>query len=164
MDAKFLYDELDEKWDERGYCKETDSDLETEFNILFDDKNQNRKYVVRGTIELWTGTYNHSNNRVYTSLKDAIIDSQYGFGICYTRVFEGEHGKLFFETIHHDGTNQQEILELSDIGVKLHDKGWSAGRLVSRKDATRNVRLVKRIKESHMKTETACTSCEVNNH
>lgn len=143
-----LYDEFDEKWDEKGYCSETDCDMETEFNILFNDKDQNRKYVVKGTIELWTGTYNHSNNRVYNSLKDAIIDSQYGFGISYTRVFEEKHGRLLFETIHHDGTNRQEILELTSIGAELHKKGWSAVRLVSRRDATRNVRLVKRFKET----------------
>ena len=145
---KMIYDELDERWDENGYDKENDTDLETEFTALFDDKKQGNKYIVRGYHRLWTGTYEVVNPRIYDSIKDAIIDSQDGFGICYTQVYEEKYGKLYFNTIHHDGTNRQEILQVSKNGMKLnHDKFNIIGRLLKRRDATKNVCLIKRLQK-----------------
>lgn len=141
-----IYDELDERWDENGYDKENDIDLETEFTILFDDKKQGNKYIVRGYQKLWTGTYHGHNPRIYDSIKDAIIDSQDGFGICYTQVFEEKYGKLYFNTIHHDGTNRQEILQLTKEGEKLrHNRFDIVERLLKRHNTTRNVCLTKRL-------------------
>ena len=143
-----IYDELDERWDENGYDGENDIDLETEFTILFDDKGKGNKYIVRGYHKLWDGTYKGYSPKIYESIKDAIIDSQDGFGTCYTQVYEEKYGKLYFNTIHHDGTNRQEILQVSKQGMKLNLNRFNiVGRLLERENTTKNVCLTKRLKE-----------------
>ena len=143
-----IYDELDERWDENGYDKENNINLETEFLTLFDDKEKGNKYIVKGYHHLWDGTHKGHNPRIYDSIKDAIIDSQEGFGICYTQVYEEKYGKLYFNTIHHDGTNRQEILQISKQGLRVNLNRFNiVGRLLERKGATKNVCLTRRFKK-----------------
>lgn len=146
MTRQMIYDEYDDKWSEIGLCKETGVDMETEFQILFNDKEEGRRYIVSGTHQLWHGTHSGYNRKVYSSLSDAIIDSQEGFTPCWTQVYEGKYGKLFFNTCHHDGTNRQEIKELTELGKELNSKGYGVKKLLQRRGATRNVHLIKRLK------------------
>lgn len=137
-----IFDELDDRWDESGYDEENDIDINTEFDLLFDDEEEKNHYIVTGTHQLWTGTYAGPSPKVYNSIKDAIIDSEDGFGICYTQVFEEKYGKLTFNTIHHDGTNRLEIKQLTRYGEELYfDKDYSVEELLNRQKTTKNVRL-----------------------
>lgn len=140
-----IFDELDDRWNEEGYDPENDIDINTEFDLLFNDEDEGNNYIVTGTHQLWHGTYEGHSPRVYNSIKDAIIDSEDGFGICYTQVFEGNYGKLTFNTIHHDGTNHLEIKQLTGLGEQLYfEKDYEVGSLLKRKGATKNIRFLKR--------------------
>ena len=140
-----IFDELDDRWNEEGYDPENDIDINTEFEILFNDEDEGNHYIISGSHQLWHGTYEGHSPKVYNSIKDAITDSEDGFGICYTQIFEGNYGKLTFNTIHHDGTNRLEIKQLTRLGEQLYlEKDYRVGSLLKRKGATKNIRLSKR--------------------
>lgn len=141
-----LFDELDERWDENGYDKTEGVNIWDEFDELFDDSEEKNQYVVLGYHQLWNGTFKGNSTKAYNSIKDAILESQQGFGICYTQVYEGENGKLCFNTIHHDGTNRQEILQLTSLGKEMyHDKFYVVDKILENGDATKDVGLAKRL-------------------
>lgn len=140
-----IFNELDEKWNENGYDEEYDIDINTEFDILFNDTDRKNKYIVIGTFGLWTGKVTGHSPRTYDSIKEAIIDAEDGFGICYTQVYEEAYGKLCFKTIHHDGTNYQEIRQLTKYGEELcFDKDYSIEHILKLKGTTKNVKYTTR--------------------
>ncbi len=141
-----LFDELDERWDENGYDKTEGVNIWDEFDELFDDSEEKNQYVVLGYHQLWDGTYKGNSTKAYKSIRDAIVESQEGFGICYTQVYEEENGKLVFKTIHHDGNNRQEILQLTPLGEEMyHDKFYAIGNILKEDGATKDVGLAKRL-------------------
>lgn len=131
-------------FDDKDY---EDNELMAEdFNDLFDNEHENKKYVVSGYLDLWDGIHYGHMPKVYCSLKDAIIGCEDGFGICNSEVIEEKYGKLYVITHHHDsnrGGNRQEIRELSKLGESMYDYGHSVENILNRKGATKNVKFCK---------------------
>ena len=143
----FLDDDEIEAYEEE-FEQEYDPYLEMEidFDAMFNNKYANKKFVVVGYHDLWDGTYYGNSPRAYDSIKEAIIESERGFGDCHTDVYEENYGKLMICTHHHDsyGGNVQEIRELTKYGEELYNKGYSVERLLKMKKTTRNVKFLGR--------------------
>lgn len=132
MVCKVIFDEL-----------ELDSELvEDEFDDLFDNEFEGKKYIVKGSIGLWDGVRYGYYPRVAESLKEAILFASDGFGLTYTRVVEESYGRLFVEVSHHDGRNRLEVRELTVSGLDVLDRLGVDG-VVNRHGATRNVHYLK---------------------
>lgn len=152
---KILFDELsfilndDEKEqfeEENGYNYDWVEESCIEFDSLFDNEHENKRYVVTGYLDLWDGIHKGHLTRVYYSLKEAIINCEVGFGCCRSEVVEEKYGRLYVITHHHDsirGGNKMEIKELSKLGEILYDCDYPVEDILNRKGATRNVKYSK---------------------
>lgn len=137
---KIIYNELDYEDVLEG---------EDTFHHLFDDPDQDKQYVVQGTLGLWDGKHYVYSNRVHSNLKDTI----YSLGGGYIKVYEEKYGRLYVDICHHDGVNVFEIKELSSLGQRLLENGYNKN-IFNRKGATRNVNFIKSsggdINENHL--------------
>lgn len=141
-----IYDELDEQWNIDGYKENEYGELwylDDEFDSLFNNKASKQKYIVNGTLDLWDGNVDVESVKAYDSIKEA-IQSTMDSGICYLQVYEAKYGKLYVDVIHHDGRNHFEIRELTKIGNQLLNQYNYNGNIHKRKDATRNVKFLRR--------------------
>ena len=116
MTGHILFDELDERWDENGYCEEDDIDMNTEFELLFNDKEDGNQYIVYGIHGLWDGPEEIHYPNIYASLHEAIADTTEGFGVCYLLIYELDDGELKANVTHHDGVNHMTIKKLTEKG------------------------------------------------
>lgn len=133
-------------FDEADYESGDSEILDEEFNELFNNRHENKKYVVSGYLDLWDGIHKGHMPHVYSSLKEAIVNCEDGFGICTSEIVEGKYGRLYVITHHHDsvrGGNKLEIRELSKMGETMYDCGHSVESILNRKGATRNVKFCK---------------------
>lgn len=129
---KMLYDELDERFD--------DDDISI-FNNWFDKQ----QYVVCGTAQTWLGRGSGYMPYVYDSVAEAIGRTADDWGICYVKIYEEKYGKLCFDISHHDGYNEFEIREITDLGKEILNNTFNdVGSIINRKGATRNVKWCKR--------------------
>lgn len=114
MSEKVFYDTLDEEFD---YVDESD------IRAWFDNKKANRQYVVFGKNERWDIKGEMASgyfDEVFYSLHDAIIKTIEDCGICYTKIYEKDYGRLYVDVIHHDGRNSYEIRELTHRGYDMY--------------------------------------------
>lgn len=131
---KIIYDELD--------FEDYDQDMII-FDELFDNRDENKSYILTGDIGLWDGVRKNVHHpSVFTSLKSAILTANDGFD-GYITVSEGKYGKLFVNISHHDGYNTLEIRELTKIGEEMHNNYKEVGSILRNKKATRNVKYLK---------------------
>lgn len=130
-----LFDELSEI---------DNSFLEDEFDELFDNQYEGKKYIVSGVIQLWDGKSEGHHPKIFDSIKDALLGCKEGFGICYLKVVEENYGKMSVEVSHHDGTNYLVVRELTSKGEEFIGKvGVDVGDLLNCRGATRNVKFLK---------------------
>jgi len=114
--------------------------LEEQLTNLFNNKQDDKQYVITGILGLWDGKYKCYSEKVFTSLKDAIDECRQGVDDII--IYEEKYGKLFVDGLHHDGRNTYEIKELSKKGIKMKENGYNRD-ITEVKGATKNVRFVK---------------------
>lgn len=134
MTNKLIFDELNfENYEE----------IEMELEDLFNNEWECKYYIVTGDIGLWDGVRKdvHLPN-AYDSILSAISASNRGFD-GYIKISEGSYGKLLLQINHHDGTNNLEIKELSNLGIEMYNNGKSVRQILNRKGTTKNIRFIK---------------------
>lgn len=119
--------------------------LENEIDFLFNNECANQKYIVCGTIGLWDGIRRGYSPYIANSIKEAIYNGIDGFSMCYITIYEGNHGRLYLDVCHHDGSNHLEIREITKKGEKILNNNFNdVGSIVNSKGATRNVKYFKK--------------------
>lgn len=114
------------------------------FDELFDNRYDNKSYILTGDIGLWDGVRRGVHHPdVFNSLKDAILEANSGFN-GYITVSEAKYGRLYVDVAHHDGHNTLEIRELTKLGEEMHNSYKDVRDILHRKGATRNVKYTKR--------------------
>lgn len=134
MADKKIYEELNkdyEYWDEDGII----------FDELFDNENDSKRYVVCGRLGLWWGNPTGYKEKVFNSLKEALLSVCDGMGDL--TVIEGAYGRLYAKYSHHDGVDYLQIRELTELGEEMLDNWYDVGTILKRKGATRNVKYLK---------------------
>ena len=151
---KVLFDELsfiltdkekEQFEEENGYTYDWVEESHIEFDSLFNNKNDQKKYVVTGSVGCWDGTRpNAYMDKVYNSISEAIMDCYSQYSQVWMEVYEENYGKLSFHLCHHDANDWLEVKEVTKLGCKLLDeKSYNVGRLLKRKGTTRNVKYIK---------------------
>lgn len=135
---KIIYDDVD-------YIDECVSEFEIRehFEDLFDNKYENKTYIVRGDVGLWDGVQKNVHHpRFFDSIADAIREANDGFSGYIT--VSDINGQMLVEIEHHDGYCYLEIRELTDIGEEMRNNYASVGDVINKKGATKNVEFCSR--------------------
>ena len=145
-DELAFFDEERKKEFEEEYGKEYNASIEAEieFDELFNNKNSGKLYIITGTVGLWNRKIeDFTYPEVCSSIKSAILIANSDFGGHIT-VEEGKYGRLLLDIYHHDSSNHLEIRELTKLGEEMWNKYIPAMDIAHRKNATRNVKFMKR--------------------
>lgn len=135
---KVIFDE--ERYFERNLVEFIDEEID----LLFNNENENKMYILGGEIQRWDGKRKACYHKPLYSLKEAIIASMESWGDCTIRVVEEAYGRLYVEVSHHDGFNRLEIRELTDLGEEMDSYWKDVATILNRKGATKNVKYSKR--------------------